>query len=134
MYENNLCHLIVEPSHSYHSDHKSNRVVKMWWEFQWFKKIENILHTKFKEAQNSSMKILELIFSKNYQEFRKEGRDWRKKTITIFLVIDTLIISNMFSTTFNNCKEVFFFFAIRIAFITLPAFILLRRVIRIKFS
>ncbi|KAF2317315.1 hypothetical protein GH714_020098 [Hevea brasiliensis] len=101
VFGNNFLHLAAKLSPASQLDRVPGTALQMQKELQWFKEIESMVPSKFKERTNENGHTPSALFTKEHAELMKEGERWMKNTTASCMVVAALIATVVFTTAFT---------------------------------
>ncbi|XP_057987891.1 protein ACCELERATED CELL DEATH 6 isoform X2 [Hevea brasiliensis] len=101
VFGNNFLHLAAKLPPAFQLDRVPGAALQMQKELQWFKEIESMVPTKFKERTNENGHTPNALFAKEHAELMKEGERWMKNTTASCMVVAALIATVVFTTAFT---------------------------------
>nr|XP_048333633.1 uncharacterized protein LOC125423440 [Ziziphus jujuba var. spinosa] len=99
---NSLLHLVAElPPDREKLNTVCGAALQLHRELVWFKEVEKIIPTAYKDMKNSDEKTAQALFAKTHKELRKEGEKWMKEAAQSSKIVATLIAGAIFAATFS---------------------------------
>lgn len=98
---NTMLHLAGELAPDFQLSQVSGAALQMQRELQWYKEVERIVPTCYKEAKNKFGLTPREVFTMSHKDLLKEGERWMKDTASSFIIVGTLIVTIMFAVAFT---------------------------------
>ncbi|KAJ9162454.1 hypothetical protein P3X46_022226 [Hevea brasiliensis] len=101
VFNNNFLHLAAKLPPSSQLDRVPGAALQMQTELQWFKEIEKMVPSKYKERVNENGETPSALFTKEHSKLVKEGESWIKSTVAQCMVVAILVATAIVTSTFQ---------------------------------
>ncbi|KAI3836075.1 hypothetical protein MKW98_016379 [Papaver atlanticum] len=98
---NSILHYAAKLAPSAKLNLVSGAALQMQREVQWFKGVENIVHSQYKYTRNGDKETAKYVFTEKHKDLVEKGEKWMKDTSGSCMVVATLIATVAFAAAFT---------------------------------
>ncbi|KAJ0510195.1 putative PGG domain, ankyrin repeat-containing domain superfamily [Helianthus annuus] len=99
--QNNMLHFVGKQAKRKRLEDVSGVALQMQRELLWFKEVEGMIPSSYKERKNEDGLTPEELFTKEHKQLVTEGEKWMKDTASQCMVVAALIATIVFAAAFT---------------------------------